>query len=165
MWLIRCTQKLRQELGVPSDAIDSHPPASDCEWYADLVRMGSQKLVVFTHATTLFTVVALGVKRSEIRALDTLLRSRLGLVLERLEIAPLILDRWGTDCLYAPTASRQILGSMNELIKSLRFFIQQLGGIAYCNEVDLSLLLSDIIMSAIDYDKPIDRFLGWLSER
>ncbi|GAB4378515.1 MAG: hypothetical protein Kow00121_30520 [Elainellaceae cyanobacterium] len=153
-------------MGLSNNAIASSSDLlseSAFEWYADLVRIGPKKLVLFTHATTLFGVVALDVSRTEIRSLDALLRDRLPALLLRLDISPQILDRWGTESLYTTTASRQVLGSMNEQIRSLKFYITQAGGIERCDEVEISLWLSGMILSAVNYDKLSERFKAFLT--
>lgn len=66
MLLIRCTRKLQQEMGLKTRDIAEPivvPAEPLAEWYADLVRVGAKKIIVFTHASTLFTIVALDVHR------------------------------------------------------------------------------------------------------
>lgn len=163
MLLIRCTRKLQQEMGLKTRDIAEPivvPAEPLAEWYADLVRVGAKKIIVFTHASTLFTIVALDVHRQEIRSLAELLMTQLQTVLTHLEYSKNDLEeiaRLGADSTYASTVDRQILGSMNELIRSLKFYVED-RGIENSNATDLSMWLSEILLGAIDYEKPIDRF-------
>jgi hypothetical protein len=147
------TRDIAEPIVVPAEPL--------AEWYADLVRVGAKKIIVFTHASTLFTVIALDVHRQEIRSLAELLLSQLQTVLTHLEYPKNDLEtiaRLGADITYASTADRRILGSMNELIRSLKFYVEDKGGIENSNAIDLSMWLSEILLGAIDYEKPIDRF-------
>jgi hypothetical protein len=143
------------------------PTETLAEWYADLVRVETKKIIVFTHAKTLFTLVALDVHRHEIRALAQLLLARLQAVLTHLEGSQSeekVIAQMERGCTYAPTADRRVLGSMNELIRSLKLYLEEKGGIESSDAVELSLRLSEILLGAIDYDKPVDRFRALLQE-
>ncbi|HEY9657547.1 MAG TPA: hypothetical protein V6C65_03720 [Allocoleopsis sp.] len=53
---------------------------------------------------------------------------------------------------------------MNELIRSLKFYLEGNGGIEFSDAVNLSLRLSETLMGAIDYDQP-DSSLQTIIER
>lgn len=130
MLLIRCTRKLRSEMGVAAGSVIEPiavPIEGLAEWYADLVRVGAKKIIVFTHARTLFTFVALDVNRQAIQALDQLLMTQLQAVLPHLEDSQTglkVIAHLSGDYTYAPTVDRRVLGSMNELIRSLRLYLE-----------------------------------------
>jgi hypothetical protein len=169
MLLIRCTRKLRQAMAIEAETIapsTATTPTALTEWYADLVRVGAKKIIVFTHASTLFSIVALDVRRLERSKLEELLLSRLPVILsqiERHQSGMKAIAQMRGDCRYAATADRRVLGSMNELIRSLKLYIEGNGGIEQSDEVGLSLRLSETLMGAIGYERPIDRFRALLN--
>jgi hypothetical protein len=169
MLLIRCTRKLRQAMAIEAETIATPiaTPTTDLtEWYADLVGVGAKKIIVFTHASTLFSLVALDVRRLERSKLEEMLLSRLPAILSQIDCRSSGVEaiaQMGGDCCYATTADRRVLGSMNELIRSLKFYIEGNGGIEQSDEVVLSLRLSETLMGAIGYERPIDRFRALLN--
>ena len=77
--ILRCTEKLLREAGLRKSAlIDINSDGGGIgEWYGNLLRVGSQKCILFTNAETLYSAVAFPVSRDQVRDLPRLLLSRL----------------------------------------------------------------------------------------
>jgi len=77
------------------------------------------KCVIFVHAQTLYAVIAYDAKREQIKDLAALFRTNLGRRLYedgfRAEVIKQFKDS-ATNVIYAPTASKRILGSINQMI-------------------------------------------------
>jgi len=116
MSTLRCTRKLLDRLGVPHDADSDVPPTNALgDWYANLIRVGHDQLVIAVNERSTLTLVlpARDIRHSLVpqmfRMLATLLRD-IGVpqeVVEREIIAmqPMALAR---------TASRSMLAVMND---------------------------------------------------
>ena len=81
MSTLRCTRKLLERLGVPSDADSDAQPANALgDWYANLIRVGHDQLVVVVNERSTLTLVlpAKGIRHAIapeiLRMLATLLR-------------------------------------------------------------------------------------------
>lgn len=76
MRLIRCTAKLRKEMGLRSRVVENDTLPSDGlgHWHANLIYINRRKTVLFANDKTLFNFIAPDVKRTEIRELDKLFR-------------------------------------------------------------------------------------------
>jgi hypothetical protein len=116
MFTLRCTRKLLDRLATPHDADSDVPPANALgDWYANLIRVGHDQLVVVVNErTTLTLLVPAKGLRHEIApqifgALATLLRD--------IEVPQDVIEREIAamqPMAFARTASRSTLASMNE---------------------------------------------------
>jgi hypothetical protein len=158
MITIRCTQKLFNEIGIKKvDLADS--PGAGSDWYAHLFYYMRKKHVMFTHAGTLFTLVAADVKRQDIKLLDNLLRNRLEAVLKIEGIADDSISKIISECKsvqYAKTVNRAVIGSMNDLIFQYECRFEYADG-----DIDLIELAKDINRVPMSYINgyAIDRYL------
>jgi len=127
--ILRCTEKLLKEAGLRKSAlIDINSDGGGIgEWYGNLLRVGSQKCLLFTNAETLYSAVAFPVSRDQIRDLHRLLLSRLektllrdGVPREVVAGAVSSLD----SMVVAKTRSKSVLGSMNDYGFHIRWHLQ-----------------------------------------
>lgn len=129
MITLRCTQKLLHRLRVAKPEEESLPPTNASgNWYANLVYVGRAQLVMATSERSLLTVLlpAVNLKKSLVPNLcdaAALLLGHIGVDAQRAarEIEAMREVQFGR------TESRSILGSMNDLSRSLEWYLQ--GGI------------------------------------
>lgn len=73
--IIHSTQKLLKELRIqPAEPEAGEEPFS---WHANLLRIERRKCVLFTHDTTLFSVLVPGLKRADFDRMDTVFSEEL----------------------------------------------------------------------------------------
>jgi hypothetical protein len=116
-------------LGVRGRDLADASPADD-DWYVNLLWIDRRKCLLLTHAGTLFPVFVADVRKADIRPIGPYV---VGLVEEHLRIEGLARDTLGQldaeDVQLAKTASRSILGVMNDAAVHVRYRIEAMGGI------------------------------------
>ena len=113
MFTLRCTRRLLARLGEPTAGVPATTTVLG-DWYANLLNIGRLRLVLCTSERTLLTVL---VPAKELVTLPDRLRAGVGRMLTRLEISPTEIAREDREMMshqVAPTANRQVLGSMND---------------------------------------------------
>lgn len=151
MFTLRCTQKLLDRLNIKPVAEAGQANTVLGDWYANLVRVGRQQVVLAVSDRTLLPVV---VPAKEARALVARLAQALEPVLMSLDLPA---DEVIAECramqqaTIGRTANRRVLGSLNELAFQLE------GGLLGMLERTLlehSLWLARTPMKVIDYGAP-----------
>ena len=128
MVVFRCTQKLRKRLG--SSTAVSPLPISDTilgDWYCNLVHFGRLQTILCVSAGTLLPVL---IPAKDARAFPERLAAELGPLLLEIGVeATAVQEELNKMRAYAigPTASRSILGSMNDFARMAEYqlIIQQ----------------------------------------
>ena len=161
MQLIRCTGKLRKEMGLKnSDLWDAEPKFSYLgSWHANLIYIERKKCVLFVNDKTLFNFIAPGVSRSEIRNLDVLFKSLLRCVLSEEGFDGSAKEKIMSEydnISYAKTKSRSVLGSMNDLAFHYKYHIHHVGGLHSPAIPNIIRRLNEMPMGAIEYAYPIE---------
>ena len=156
MQLIRCTAKLRKEMGVKDSALcrgDAEELALG-PWHANLIRVERRKCVLFVNDKTLFNFIAPNVSRSEIRGLHQLFLSFLYPVLSEEGFTKIEREKIASeykDVRYAKTTNKSVLGSMNDLAFHYEHRIMVAGGI-FSHEVPAIIsALNRMPMGPLDY--------------
>lgn len=153
--ILRCTAKALELLGHRPAAVQTLPAAGDADWYLNLVWIDRRKCLVLTHAATLYTVLAIDVRKADVTPIGpfvvdlverTLRRQNLPLdILGALESASVEISR---------TADRSLLGSMNDI----GFWLKQHAfAHAHVSHVDVDLLHRYL------YERPGTRGGKWTS--
>ena len=155
MTVICCTQKLRKEMGVKDKELVPEPETCPGvgSWYANLLRFGPKKCVLFINAKTCYGVIALDVRRAEIRELGKLLSDRLPLVMRSDGFGDEIIDRvLAEHCDYSigKATNKRILGYLTDLGKHAGYAIEVDGGIEQADEIDLAQLVNHIPLMSFD---------------
>jgi hypothetical protein len=152
MVLIRCTRKLLHRLAQPTSCEVSTTTALG-EWYATILFTKPQQVVLLVNAATRLPVVI------PARALSTLpIRFAEGLrtVLTTLQIPANIVAaelREMRDVTFSTTASRSVLGTMNDYAIYIEAAFRHENGVALHS---LSLALADTPVGPLGYDRPRD---------
>ena len=121
--MVRCTAKALRLLGVPPAALADVEPGED-DWYANLLWFDRRKCLLLTHAGTVFSVFAPDVRT---RDLDPLGPFLVDSIERALDAERLPHDALGPldprDVSVAKTASRRVLGWMNEIAVHLDYLL------------------------------------------
>lgn len=155
--ILRCTAKMLTLLGVRATALPDVPPSDD-DWYLNLLWIERRKCLLLTHAGTLFPVFAADVRKADITPIGPYV---VGLVEEHLRSEGLAADTLGRldpdDVHPAKTASRSILGVMNDVAFHARYRIEAMGGIDRSDTLFLNRFLRRALHNrAGDYVTPLD---------
>jgi hypothetical protein len=127
--VVRCTGKLLNLLGTRSvTLVDA--PGDDDDWYANLLWLDGRKCLLITHAGTLFSLFVSDLRVSDLRPFERRIVDLLtGALLE--EGLPInALGRLEpSELRIAKTASRHILGVMNQMALEIGWHTGQAGGL------------------------------------
>jgi hypothetical protein len=127
--VLRCTSKLLDLLGKPPVAAVNASPTDD-DWYANLLWLDRRKCVLLTHAGTLFPVLAADVRKRDLQPIGRYVVDVIETALHAEDLPLDILGRLNPNCVrLARTASRSILGFMNEMALHCRYHIADTGGL------------------------------------
>jgi hypothetical protein len=154
--VLRCTARLLEVLG-KRDVTLVDDAAGDNDWYANLVWIDRRKCLLLTHFGTLFPVLAADVRARDLRPPGPFVveRIRAALAEERLPADVLgTLDRDGVRI--ARTASRQVLGFMNDTIQTSRWIIDRAGGLRHADLDDLNRFLRRTLHNRDGYHQPLE---------
>jgi len=154
---LRCTAKMLTLLGVRAAALVDVPPSDD-DWYLNLLWIERRKCLLLTHAGTLFPVFVADVRKADITPIEPYVVS---LVEDHLRSEGLAADTLGRldpgEVHLAKTASRSILGVMNDAALHARYRIEAMGGIDRSDAIFLNRYLRRALHNrAGDYVTPLD---------
>ena len=131
--VLRCTAKLLNLVGARANHLAALEP-SDADWYANLLWLDRRKCLLLAHAGTLFSVFATDVRKADLLPLGSLVAR---LIQRELRTEGLPLDTFGNLDLngveLAKTASRNVLGYMNEMARHCEYAIAESGGLGRCD--------------------------------
>lgn len=155
--ILRCTAKILTLLGVKAAALPD-VASSDDDWYLNLLWIDRRKCLLLAHAGTLFPVFVADVRKADITPIGPYVVS---LVEEHLASEHLAAETLGQldpeDVRLARTASRSVLGVMNDAASQARYRIEAMGGVARTDSLFLSRYLRRALHSrAGDYVTPLD---------
>lgn len=119
MVTLRCTQKLLRRIKDPAPLSPTPPTTKLGDWYLNILFIRPQHLLLCTSERTLLPVL---LPARDLSTLVPRLRQALSEVLAALEIpGPMITAELHEmeSCTFGPTASRQVLGVMNDFAHML----------------------------------------------
>lgn len=165
-----CTAKLRREFGIKDRElaeVDSlNEPLSN--WYADLIRIGSRKSVIFVHPETRYVLVALDRKRPEIKKLSALFRDLLRQVFMAEGVGDLVVaDILGEDegATISKTANKSVIGTMTEMARTIRWEFDSPEEVIRDQEAAISMKLSDTPILSLKNHFPYEKMSELLREQ
>jgi hypothetical protein len=127
--VVRCTGKLLNLLGKRSVSL-VEAPAHEDDWYANLLWLDRRKCLLITHGGTLFSLFVADVRISDLRPFE---RRIAGLIAGALLEEGLPIDALGRldpdEVWLAKTASRHVLGVMNQMTLEISWHIDRAGGL------------------------------------
>ena len=161
MQIIHCTKKLLHELKVLGSGMPSgQAPGFLGPWHANQIRIERKKCILFTNDRTLYSFLVAGVKKKDLDEFHDLFLLHLSstLVKEdfgRGEILKALEEYREIEI--APTISRRVLGSMNDLAAQAKFLILSAGGLKKVDLLTVNMLLNRIPMGSIKYCYAIEK--------
>ena len=162
MRIIHCTQKLLKLLKRDITDIDKIPPNPEGlgNWYANLLWFNRKKCILFTNEKTLYTFLIPKVKKENLKNIidEFLFNLNMNLQAEKfpLEVINKVMQEY-TDMGFAKTASRHVLGSMNELAFEYKYLIiNRYEGIENIRILGVNKEINRTIMRGIKYLHPIE---------
>jgi len=109
-------------------------PATDEDWYANLLWLDRQKCLLRTHTGTFFSVFLPRVTTADLRPLGPYVVKAVEAELRSESLPPDTFGRLNRDAVrLAKTASRSTLGFMNEMAVHLRYQVTDASGRSQCN--------------------------------
>jgi hypothetical protein len=136
--VLRCTAKVLKLLGASPRDLATIDPADD-DWYANLLWLERRKCLLLAHAGTLFSVFVPGVRKADLLPIGATVVS---LIHDQLRIEGVPVDRFGllepNSVDLAKTASRSVLGYMNEIGRFCECAVAARGGLARCSFDELN---------------------------
>jgi hypothetical protein len=158
MLLLRCTGRLLSIIGGRSGpTLNSQAPASDADFYANLLWIDGRKCLLITHARTLFSVFVSDIRAADLRPIGAFIVPAISDALASEGLSKETFGHLDADEVeLAKTASRSVLGSMNDLAFQCEMRVLDDGG---ARQVDLHKLNSEIRripMGSLGYAFPIE---------
>ena len=154
--IVRCTKKMLDLLGGRSVAVGEFP-ATDDDWYLDLIWFDRRKCLLLVHAGTLFSVFRADVRSAELRPPGPYL---VDAVQDELAGERLPLDTFGLlqsgDVRIARTSSRSMLGFMNQMTVEIHYQVMRSDDVRNCDVDALNHQLRRTLRNRGGYVHPID---------
>ncbi len=136
--VLRCTAKVLSLLGTSTTDLVSAEPSDD-DWYANVLWLDRRKCLLLAHAGTLFSVFVPAVHKADLMPIGA---SVIALIHADLRAESLPLNRFGvlnpSSVRLAKTASRTVLGYMNEMGRFCEYSVARSGGLEYCDDQALN---------------------------
>lgn len=155
--ILRCTGKLLKVLGVRPRPDEPSAHSGDLDWYANLLWFDRRKCVLLTHARTLFSVFIPDVRKEDVTPVGPFVVRHIedALAAEALPMSTLgPLDPASLQI--ARTASRSILGCMNDMAWMIENDLLSSGGLGTADIAAVNHRLRRTINSPSGYQRPID---------
>jgi hypothetical protein len=123
-------------LGIRAAALAEAQPTDD-DWYVNLLWIERRKCLLFTHVRTLFPIVVADVRKADVMPFGPYVVGLIERELKTESLAPDTLGRLdGNDVQLAKTASRSMLGVMNNTALLVRYQVDVLGGLEHAGVIN-----------------------------
>jgi hypothetical protein len=165
--IFKCTNKVREILQIANRDLNTIPEQSPDIikfWYCNLFYLDRHKCLLFTQAKTLFSFLVPRVGNAEIRDFGRLFRSNASIALAAEGVSAQNIQKLidnGPD-LYAKSDNRSVLGSMNDHIRTCKFYLKYRGGYNNLNFAELGRELNIAPMKYIEMENASRYLLGLL---
>jgi len=167
--LIRCTAKLRKEMGLKkTDLCEGEPvPPGLGQWHAHLIYIMRKKCVLFVNDRTLLNFIQPDVRREQIRKLDELFREMLPALLSEKGLTPEQVDAIMSDyetITYGKSNNRSVLGSMNDLAYHYEIHLKEAGSLHSAMVPSIIMRLNRMPMGGQDYATATEALRDYVDE-
>lgn len=160
--LLRCTARLLDLVGARGTVLVDDPPGDD-DWYANLLWLDRRKCLLLTHAGTLFPVFAADVRKSDLQPPGPFITAHIEAALADEQLPADLLGPLDPDAVQvARTASRSILGFMNDSALACRHSVELAGGLEHTDLDALNRFLRRQLHNVDGYHQPLDLALDRL---
>ena len=168
MVLLKCTSEIRKALKLSDQnlAKNTVQNSSFNNWYVHRFRNGRTTFFVFMNELTLLSFVLYkGKKPITAQNIPAMLMNGVGHLLSLKgaseQTIHKVLDQFDAG-LFGKTDSRRILGYMNEIVHTYRYFIESEGGLGSCNLTGIIIRVNDHIQRMLNYQSPWEATVGVL---
>ncbi len=135
--------------------VDDVPSNED--WYANLLWIDRRKCLLLTHTGTLFPVFAADVRKRHLRLLGPLVVDLVQTALGQEQFPADALGALDPDApRLARTASRSVLGYMNDMAPTSRLLVDRAGGLQHADLDDLNRSLRRTLHNRDGYHQPLE---------
>jgi Domain of unknown function (DUF6933) len=159
MAVIHCTQKFLKDLGNPPLAGMEDADTGDLtSWYANLLRINRRKCVMFTNEKTLYSFLVPNMVKEHFKEFRVVFLTHLCLNLRYEGFGPDVIKmvrEEHQEIRFAKTASRSVLGSMNDFADQYECYIKIAGGTDNADIMVISRKVNETPMSLLKYESPI----------
>lgn len=156
---LRCTNRLLDLLDKRELRLVDDPPSAE-DWYANLLWLERRKCLLLTHAGTLFPVFAADVRKPDLQPPGAFLVALIHAALTDERLPTDALGRLDADDVrLARTASRSILGFMNDSAFACRNSVAMAGGLQHTDLDALNRFLRRQLHNHGGYRQPLDLVL------
>ena len=154
--ILRCTAKALLLLGgTPRTLAD--PPPTDDDWYLNLLWIERRKCLLVTHAGTLFSVVLIDVRAADLRPIGPPTTAAIEAALRDDGLPADALGSLDPEAVtLAKTASRSVLGFMNQMATDIEWQTARRGGLALTDPRALNHYLQHTLRNRDAYVRPIE---------
>ncbi len=166
---LRCTQKILKNWQINSDQLaDVKGNLSPLgNWYAHIFTLDRRKAVIFVNEKTLTSFIVYGVKKGDPAKLTRAFLIGVAQVLLLLGITKdkvaQILTHY-QEIEFTKTASRSVLGVVNDLIKHYQKNVKLRGGLKYSDIDEIIYLTNTLPQRTINRQKTIDYLHALIEE-
>ena len=156
MFQLRCTKKTQELLNLGASDLSEATPenfALGC-WYVNSFIQNRKKCLLFVEEATLMSFVLTGFRKEHIKNFPLIFKAGLIQLLRFENIDPEIISSYenGTnDVVFTKTASKKILGNMNDLLSLYQHFITSDGGLDYCDLNEITMRLNRTPQRNLDW--------------
>ena len=159
--VVRCTRRVLDVLRVDARALAQRDPGED-DWYLNVLWLERRKCLLLTHAGSLFSIFVPDVRAPQLRPLGSFLVPLIEQELRDERLPPNTLGPLDPVAVeLAKTASRHVLGVMNDMALYCRYATHGAGGLARCDTRSLNRQLRrDLHTRGGDYVRPIELAAG-----
>lgn len=127
--VVRCTSKLLDLLGKQSLRLVEAPPSDD-DWYANLLWLDRHKCLLATYPGTLFSIFVADVRAADLRPFERRIAELLTAALLDEGLPSDAIGRLAPDDgQLAKTASKHVLGVMNQMAFEIKWAVDHAGGL------------------------------------
>ena len=162
MRYLKCTKKVLDEIGIKTPAtIEPRDNASEPlgDWCVNLLRIDRRKCLLFVNEKTLYSVIAIGLKKAHIQNIAIVFRDVFfGSLLDEgfsAEQSEKILAEYNEIAL-SKTTDRSVLASMNDVAFRYDIWILDEGGVENCNIRRIMMQANRMPMGARSYAYSVD---------
>ena len=161
MRIIHCTRKLLKELNVPLVEPDKIPQPTEGlgNWYANLLKIDRRKCLLFTNEQSLYTFLIPKVLKANLKNIEQEFLINLSYNLQSEGFGLDVLNRVMQEYQligFAKTASKKVLGSMNQLAFEYEVLIEQKEGLENVKILEMNRDINRTILNGIKFLHPID---------
>lgn len=154
--IVRCTQKVLQLIGKRNLPL-ADTPETDDDWYVNLLWFDGRKCLLLAHTGTLFSALIADIRTADLRPIGPFVVQRIEAELRAEQLPADALGQLDPDDVHlAKTASRQMLGFMNDMAFQAEYMIAMSGGLTRTDIGTLNHQLRHVLHNRDGYHTALD---------